>query len=187
VPRRSILSVAERESLMSLPASQDDLIRHYSLNESDLSLIRQRRGASNRLGFAILLSYMRYPGIILGVGDEAYAPLLSYVAQQVNVDAEAWKRYGQREQTRREHLLELQEVFGFKPFTGGHYRSAVAQLADVAFRRIAETINRAQPAVYQHFESKDAILAAVVVEGFTALFERLKRAARGEKAAPMTR
>jgi hypothetical protein len=134
VPRRSILSVAERESLLSLPASQDDLIRHYSLNESDLSLIRQRRGASNRLGFAILLSYMRYPGIILGVGDEAYAPLLNYVAQQVNVNAEAWKRYGQREQTRREHLLELQEVFGFKPFTGGHYRSAVAQLADVALQ-----------------------------------------------------
>ena len=134
MPRRSILSVAERESLLSLPTSQDDLIRHYSLNESDLSLIRQRRGASNRLGFAILLSYMRYPGIILGVGDEAYAPLLSYVAQQVNVDAEAWKRYGQREQTRREHLLELQEVFGFKPFTGGHYRSAVAQLADVALQ-----------------------------------------------------
>ncbi len=113
MPRRSILSVAERESLLSLPTSQDDLIRHYSLNESDLSLIRQRRGASNRLGFAILLSYMRYPGMILGVGDEAYAPLLRYVAQQVNVDAEAWKRYGQREQTRREHLLELQERVRF--------------------------------------------------------------------------
>jgi hypothetical protein len=25
-------------------------------------------------------------------------------------------------------------VFGFKPFTGGHYRSAVAQLADVALQ-----------------------------------------------------
>ena len=64
-------------------------MRHYSLSETDVSLIRQRRGASNRLGFAILLSYMRYPRIILGVGEEAYAPLLSYVAQQVNVDAEA--------------------------------------------------------------------------------------------------
>jgi TnpA family transposase len=134
MPRPFILSVAERESLLSLPASQDDLIRHYSLSESDLSLIRQRRGASNRLGFAILLSYMRYPGVILGVGDEAYAPLLSYVAQQVNIDAEAWKRYGQREQTRREHLLELQEVFGFKPFTGGHYRSAVSELSEIALQ-----------------------------------------------------
>ena len=65
MPRRFILSVAERESLLSLPASQDDLIRHYSLSDSDLSLVRQRRGASNRLGFAILLSYMRYPGIFV--------------------------------------------------------------------------------------------------------------------------
>ena len=53
----------------------------------------------------------------------------------------------------------------------------------LTIRRIAETINRTQPAVYQHFESKDAILAAVVVEGFAALFEALKRAARGEKAS----
>jgi AcrR family transcriptional regulator len=51
----------------------------------------------------------------------------------------------------------------------------------LTIRRIAETINRTQPAVYQHFASKDEILAAVVVEGFAALFERLKRAARGGK------
>ena len=89
MPRRSILSVAERESLLSLPTSQDDLIRHYSLNESDLSLIRQRRGASNRLGFAILLSYMRYPGMILGVGDEAYASLLRYVVELGGIGVEA--------------------------------------------------------------------------------------------------
>jgi AcrR family transcriptional regulator len=49
----------------------------------------------------------------------------------------------------------------------------------LTIRRIAETINRTQPAVYQHFSSKDAILAAVVIEGFTALAEHLKRAPRG--------
>jgi AcrR family transcriptional regulator len=52
-------------------------------------------------------------------------------------------------------------------------------LEHLTIRRIAETINRTQPAVYQHFSSKDAILAAVVIDGFTALAERLKRAARG--------
>lgn len=84
MPRRSILSVAERESLLSLPASQDDLIRHYSLSESDLSLVRQRRGASNRLGFAILLGYMHYPGIILGLADEPDAPFdyLRYIGDR---------------------------------------------------------------------------------------------------------
>ena len=30
MPRRSILSAAERESLLALPDSKDDLIRHYT-------------------------------------------------------------------------------------------------------------------------------------------------------------
>jgi AcrR family transcriptional regulator len=51
----------------------------------------------------------------------------------------------------------------------------------LTIRRIAETIDRTQPAVYQHFAGKDEILGAVVVEGFVALVERLSRAARKEK------
>jgi AcrR family transcriptional regulator len=52
----------------------------------------------------------------------------------------------------------------------------------LTIRRIAETVNRTQPAVYQHFASKDAILEAVVIDGFAALAERLQRAAsRGDK------
>jgi AcrR family transcriptional regulator len=54
-------------------------------------------------------------------------------------------------------------------------------LEHLNIRRIAETINRTQPAVYQHFAGKDEILSAVVVEGFTALVERLTRAAKGGK------
>ena len=54
-------------------------------------------------------------------------------------------------------------------------------LEHLTIRRIAETISRTQPAVYQHFAGKDEILAAVVVEGFVALVESLKRAAKGEK------
>lgn len=51
MPRRSILSATERDTLLALPESQDDLIRYYTFNDSDLSLIRQRRGDGNRLGF----------------------------------------------------------------------------------------------------------------------------------------
>ncbi|EAA7805110.1 DUF4158 domain-containing protein, partial [Klebsiella pneumoniae] len=53
MPRRSILSATERESLLALPDAKDELIRHYTFNETDLSVIRQRRGAANRLGFAV--------------------------------------------------------------------------------------------------------------------------------------
>lgn len=41
MPRRSILSAAERESLLALPDTKDELIRHYTFSESDLSIIRR--------------------------------------------------------------------------------------------------------------------------------------------------
>ena len=40
--RRSVLSATEQASLFALPEIQDDLIRSYTFNESDLALIRQR-------------------------------------------------------------------------------------------------------------------------------------------------
>lgn len=67
MPRRLILSATERDTLLALPESQDDLIRYYTFNDSDLSLIRQRRGDANRLGFAVQLCLLRYPGYALGV------------------------------------------------------------------------------------------------------------------------
>ena len=134
MPRRSILSAAERESLLALPEATDELIRHYTFSESDLALIRQRRGPANRLGFAVQLCYMRYPGVMLAVDVEPFPSLLSLVAKQLKVPAEAWTDYGQRAETRREHLLELQSVFGFQPFATKHYRSSVHSLDELAWQ-----------------------------------------------------
>jgi hypothetical protein len=133
MPRRSILSAAERESLLALPDTKDELIRHYTFSESDLSIIRQRRGPANRLGFAVQLCYLR-PGVILGADEPPFPPLLRLVANQLKVGIESWDEYGQREQTRREHLVELQTVFGFQPFTIGHYRQAVQLLTELAMQ-----------------------------------------------------
>ena len=45
--RRSILIAQERQSLVALPDNQTDFIRHYSLSETDLSLIK---GVSTEFG-----------------------------------------------------------------------------------------------------------------------------------------
>ena len=134
MPRRSILSAAERESLLALPDTKDDLIRHYTFSDTDLSIIRQRRGPANRLGFAVQLCYLRFPGVILGVDEPPFPPLLRLVANQLKVSIESWDEYGKREQTRREHLVELQTVFGFQPFTMSHYRQAVHTLTELAMQ-----------------------------------------------------
>lgn len=132
--RRPVLSVSERESLLKLPDTKDDLIRHYTFSETDLSVIRQKRGSANRLGFAVLLCYLRFPGVILGVDESPFPPLLQLVATQLKVSVENWSEYGQREQTRREHLIELQTVFGFKPFTMQHYKQAMHILTELGMQ-----------------------------------------------------
>jgi TnpA family transposase len=134
MPRRSILSAAERESLLAPPDNQNELIRRYTLSESDLSVIRRHRGAANRLGFAVQLCYMRHPGVILGPEERPFAPLLRLVASQLRTSPDGWVEYGQRDQTRREHLVELQAVFGFRPFTMGDRRPAVHDLEDLAWQ-----------------------------------------------------
>ena len=148
MPRRSILSAAERESLLVLPDTPDELIRYYTFSESDLSIIRRHRGSANRLGFAVQLCYMRYPGVTLAVDDEPYPPLLRMVATQLKVPPESWADYSQRAETRREHLLELQSVFGFQPFTTRHYRPSVHSLDELAWQT-----------------DKGIVLASVLVEG----------------------
>jgi len=95
MPRRSILSATERESLLALPDTKDELIRHYTFSESDLSIIRQRRGSANKLGFAVQLCYMRYPGVMLALDEEPFSPLLRLVATQLKVPLDAWADYGQ--------------------------------------------------------------------------------------------
>jgi len=134
MPRRSILSAAERESLLALPDNRDDLIRRYTLSESDLSIIRQRRGVANRLGFAVQLCYLRFPGIVLGVNEMPFPPLLHLVAGQLKIPVEYWAEYGGRAQTRREHLVELQTLFDFEPFTTVHHRLAVQELVEMAMQ-----------------------------------------------------
>jgi hypothetical protein len=82
----------------------------------------------------VQLCYLRFPGVILGVDEPPFPPLLKLVADQLKVSVESWDEYGQREQTRREHLVELQTVFGFQPFTMGHYRQAVQLLTELAMQ-----------------------------------------------------
>ncbi len=46
----------------------------------------------------------------------------------------------------------------------------------VTTRRLADSIEYSQPVLYSHFENKDAIVAAVAVEGFAELADTLRHA-----------
>ena len=132
MPRRSILSAAERAALLAIPGNTEDLIRLYAFNDADLALIRQHRGPANRLGFAVQLCYLRFPGIVLEQGKRPFPPLLKIAAEQLKVAPALWDDYGRRDETRREHLQELQAAHGFRPFAAEHYDLTVDHLSELA-------------------------------------------------------
>ena len=49
----------------------------------------------------------------------------------------------------------------------------------VTIRRLADAIESSQPVIYSHFGNRDAIVAAVAIEGFQELAEALRHAAHG--------
>lgn len=132
MPRRSALSANEQASLLALPESQDDLIRYYTFNEPDLSLIRQHRGDANRLGFAMQLCLLHYPGYALASDMAVTEPIIQWVTRQVRVNVSEWVKYGEREETRREHFQELCTYLGMSPFGLSDFRFLVHDLTDLA-------------------------------------------------------
>lgn len=132
MPRRSLLTPTECLSLLAFPTDQENLIRHYTFGEPEMAVIRQRRGAHNRLGFAVQLCYLRYPGCALPTDTQPPAALLSVVAHQLHLDPNLWAQYAQRAETRREHLLELQTWLGLTAFSKAHFRQFVNLLTDLA-------------------------------------------------------
>jgi TnpA family transposase len=80
------------------------LARYFHLDENDMSLITNRRGNQNRLGFALLLTSARFLGAFIDDFDQVPVKVQTFVACQLSIkDISVLVDYGQRETTRREH------------------------------------------------------------------------------------
>jgi Domain of unknown function (DUF4158) len=134
MPRRSVLTPAQLAALCALPTTEVEMARQYTLDDRDLAVIRQRRGAQNRLGFGIQLCYLRYPGQAMRLGTVPPDGLVTFVAQQVGAPPSCWAAYAQRDETRREHALEIQAAFGYRPFTAEEYRRLRGLLMELALQ-----------------------------------------------------
>lgn len=115
---RTILTERQRNALFALPTDEPSLLKHYTLADDDLEYIRERRRPENKLGFALQLCALRYPGRLLSPGEVIPEPVIMYLAAQLGLSAEALAEYAIREETRHEHLAKLREVYGYRSFSG---------------------------------------------------------------------
>lgn len=142
MPRRTLLTTIQLETLLAF-------------DERDLSIIRQRRGAHNRLGFAVQLCYLRYP--------------------------DSCGEYAQRDETRREHALELQAAFDYRSFTAEEYRQQRGMLTELALQTnkamvIAQQlieILRKQYIILPPVRVIDRLCAEALARGTRLLYQRL--------------
>ena len=110
-----------------------ELARYYTLSEADLTAIGIRRGAANRLGFAIQLCLLRYPGRPLQVDQVIHRNIIEFVASQVGADPDAFYEYArERDTTRREHVAEITRTFSFRHFDAQAYRELSRWLLPIA-------------------------------------------------------
>jgi TnpA family transposase len=110
------LTEAQIKELFDPPTEQRDLVRHYTLSVADLAMIRRYRGDHNRLGQALMLCYLRYPGRPLKAGERPPTVLLSFVAEQIDVFPDAIDDYLLAERNRQRHAVEMQDRLKLRPF-----------------------------------------------------------------------
>jgi TnpA family transposase len=130
--RRRLLSNEQLGPFWVWASDERDIVQHYTLSPADLDLVDKKRAGANRLGFALLMCVMRFPGRILDVGETPPADVLAFVAEQVAVPASELAAYRSRPTNRREHVAELMRSLGCRAFDAGTARELWAVAVSLA-------------------------------------------------------
>lgn len=118
MPRRAILTDRQRSALFDLPTEEPSLRKHYTLADDDLEHIGRRRRDENRLGFALQLCALRYPGRMLHPGEMIDSAVVAFIGAQLGITVESLLPYAARSQTRHEHMTALRSIYGYRTFAG---------------------------------------------------------------------
>ncbi len=91
MPTRELLTPSQRSQFTELlePMGERDLVRHYTLTPEELEAVGEKRGASNRLGYAVQIAMLHYPGRPLAARERVPEWMLQYIASQIEVDPQA--------------------------------------------------------------------------------------------------
>src|SRR3546814_15136166 len=88
------------------------------LADDDLIHIDRRRRPENRIGFALQLCALRYPGRTLAPGELIPHTVSAFLGAQLGIAGETPAAYAVRRQTRHQHMEALRRIYGYKMFPG---------------------------------------------------------------------
>jgi TnpA family transposase len=130
--RRRLLSDEMWARHLAPSTDEREIARHYTLGADDLAHAATKRGDANRLGYTLMLLYLRHPGRTLEAGETPPDAMLAYVARQLSVPASAFAEYARRDATRRAHLVDAMRVGTYSSFDRAAAHAVVAFMTAAA-------------------------------------------------------
>ena len=148
MPRRTLLTDAQRAALLALPTDEIFLIQHYTLSGDDRRLITRRRRPDTRLGLALQLGALRYHRLRRSVCEAADGKAARGAGCSAPASRSRWRSpasspgsstsrpkrsaTSRRAPTRYEQLGSLRRTYGFVDLTHPHRRELQRWLLGVA-------------------------------------------------------
>lgn len=113
-----LLTQDQRSEFTQIPdnISEWEIARYYTLTDADIEITKRHRRDHNRLGFAIQLCLLRYPGWAMTDIELVPTAIVQYIANQLSIDPYTLTEYANRKNTQFEHFHEIRQVFGFDLF-----------------------------------------------------------------------
>ncbi|MCQ4321427.1 DUF4158 domain-containing protein [Pseudomonas stutzeri] len=96
--------------------SREELERYFHLSDEDREAIQVLRGSHNRLGYAVLLTTVRFVGVLPDKPAAVPVEVLQVLCRQLAIpDPDCLQRYS--DHRRWIHATDIQNRFGYRHFT----------------------------------------------------------------------
>jgi len=157
--------------------SPAQLARYFHVDTADRELVDARRGAHNRLGFAVQLGTVRFLGAFLPDPTDVPEQVVAYVAAELDIeDPGVFKGYAQRRSTQWEHAEQIRRAYGYRDFSDPEVQAELAGWLAARARTSAD-----QASVLVDLATARLVAAKVLLPG-SSLLERLVATAREQAA-----
>lgn len=90
------------------------LAKYFHLDDGDLQIISALGKPYTRLGFAVQLGTVRFLGTFLSDLTRVPSGVVNHMAEQLQIDAADWTKYGIRSQ--RRHKKKIRQLYGYENF-----------------------------------------------------------------------
>ncbi|MCU5282032.1 MULTISPECIES: Tn3 family transposase [Bacillus cereus group] len=129
---RELLTPEQRQAFMQISEDEWVLGTYYTFSKRDLEIINKRRREENRLGFAVQLAILRYPGWPYSHIKSIPDSVIHYISKQIGSTPSSLSLYPQRENTLWDHLKEIRNEYDLVTFTLKEYRMTFKHLYQLA-------------------------------------------------------